>query len=256
MTQELEFAVGLARQAGEIMRKNFSLGMKKEWKADDTPVTATDNEINTLVMRAIQEKYPTHSFVGEEGSRIIESEYTWVCDPVDGTVPFSQGWPTFAFSLALVKNGESVLGVIYDAMGDRLVTAEKGKGAYMNGAKVSVSQNADFDKKTLVDVSGTKDKLMSLREKLLLKGSRVPVLYSSVYAGMLVALGEFATTIHEHDKPWDAAAVKVIVEEAGGKVTDLAGNDQRYDGITNGFIASNGKIHEKLVELIRPMLSS
>ena len=253
MDEELQFAIGLARKAGEIMRENFSLGMKKEWKADDTPVTATDHEINSLVMNAAQERYPTHSFVGEEGSRLIESEYTWVCDPVDGTMPFSHGWPTFVFSLALTKDGESVLGVVYDPISNRLLQAEKGKGAFLNGQKISVSKDANFSKKSFVEAAGDY-RFPSIREKLAAEGCYVPVLYSCVYAGMLVATGEFLANVYEYDKPWDGAAVKIIVEEAGGKVTDLNGEEQRYDGKINGFIASNGAIHQKLVDLIQPLL--
>src|SRR3989338_9591130 len=124
MDESLDFAAGLAREAGEIMRQNFALGMKKEWKEDDSPITVTDIRINSLVLEAIQKKYPAHSFVGEEGSRIIESEYVWVCGPVDGTVPFSHGYPIFMFSLALVKNGMPIAGVLYDPILKRMFYAE------------------------------------------------------------------------------------------------------------------------------------
>jgi fructose-1,6-bisphosphatase/inositol monophosphatase family enzyme len=253
MNEKLEFAVGLAREAGEIMKENFSLGMKKEWKEDDSPITVTDIAINTLVLKAIQEKYPMHSFVGEEGSKVIDSEYTWVCDPVDGTVPFSHGFPTFVFSLALTRNGESILGVIYDPMMDRLLHAEKGNGAFLNGKRITVSDNTQFNKRMFIEAGGY-SVLPTLQNVLADEGCRILSFYSCVYAGMLVASGELAGGIYKGDKSWDAAAVKIIVEEAGGKVTDLKGEEQRYDGEINGFIASNGLIHTKLVDLIRPLL--
>lgn len=253
MSEELDFAIGLAREAGEIMRQNFTLGMKKEWKSDDTPITVTDLQINALVMNAVQKKYPTHSFIGEEGSNVIESEYTWVCDPVDGTVPFSHGYPTFAFSLALTKNGESILGAIYDPIMDRLLHAEKGTGAFLNEKKISVSKDTDFGKKSFVEGTGG-DSFPAIRGALEAKGCYVPLIYSCVYASMLVATGEFLAAYYNFDKPWDGAAVKIIVEEAGGKVTDLKGKEQRYDRVINGFIASNGVIHQKLVALIGPLL--
>ena len=253
MNDDLKFATGLARQAGKIMRQNFSLGMKKEWKEDSTPITVTDTEINALVLNAIQKKYPMHSFVGEEGSRLIESEYTWVCDPVDGTMPFSHGWPTFVFSLALTKNGESMLGVIYDPMMDRLLHAEKGKGAFLNGKKISVAKDPSLSRTSFISISSD-IRLSSLRETLRAEGCHVPTLYSCVYTSMLVATGEFLAEIYAYNKPWDAASVKIIVEEAGGKVTDLKGEEQRYDKEINGFIASNGLVHQKLVDLIWPLL--
>lgn len=253
MQSELEFAEHLAREAGKIMRENFSassVGMKREWKDDNTPLTITDTAINKLVLDAIQEKYPTHSFVGEEGSNIKESEYTWVCDPVDGTIPFSHGFPTFAFSLALTKNGESIVGVMYDPIMDRLISAEKGKGAHLNGKRVSVSAEKTITKQSFVELN-TDDRMTSLRAYLHEKKCYVPCLYTCVYSAMLVATGEFVAAIYPYNKPWDAAAVKVVIEEAGGKVTDLEGNDQRYDGEVKGFVASNGLVHDELIQGLR-----
>lgn len=253
MSKELEFAIDLAKQAGEIMRQNFSIGMKKDWKADNTPLTITDTTINALVLGAVKNEYPLHSFLGEEGSRIIESEYTWVCDPVDGTMPFSHGYPTFVFSLALTKNGESVLGVIYDPVCDRLLYAERGQGAFLNGEKISVSKDSEITTKSFISVNGD-SQLMSLRNQLVVSGCRVPNLYSCVYAGMLVAMGEFLAEVFVYKNPWDAASVKIIVEEAGGRVTSLLGDEQRYDQPINGFVASNGLIHQKLVDMIKSLL--
>ncbi len=249
MQNELEFAKDLAKKAGAIMRENFStasVGMKREWKDDNTPLTVTDTAINQLVIEAVSAAYPTHSVIGEEASNLKDSEYAWVCDPVDGTIPFSHGFPTFAFSLALTKNGESILGVIYDPIMDRLLWAEKGKGAYMNGTKISVSSERALSEKSFVELN-TDKRMDSLHAYLRQKGCYAPCLYTCVYSAMLVATGEFAAAIYPYDKPWDAAAVKVVIEEAGGKVTDLEGNDQRYDGKVKGFVASNGHVHDELI---------
>ena len=111
MTYE-EFAKQLAQKAGEIMKNNFSHGMKKELKRDKSPVTTTDIAINKLVISEVKKYFPDHDVKGEEESSFENnSEYVWVCDPVDGTYPFSHGLPVFTFSLALVKNGKPVLGV-------------------------------------------------------------------------------------------------------------------------------------------------
>ncbi len=136
----LEFATDLARQAGAIIKQNFQLGMKKEWKADGTPLTATDTEINQFVLDAVAREFPDHAVLAEEGSRPIpEAEFTWVCDPIDGTIPFSHGVPTSVFSLALVQSGRPVLGAIIDPFADRLVVAEQGRGVTLNGAAIHVS---------------------------------------------------------------------------------------------------------------------
>jgi fructose-1,6-bisphosphatase/inositol monophosphatase family enzyme len=154
LTEAAEFATGLAREAGAIMKQNFALGMAKEWKEDNSPLTITDQTINTLVLSKLRAEYPEHSIVSEEGSELTDFEYTWVCDPVDGTMPFSHGYPTFCFSLALTHNGESILGVVYDPMCDRMFTAVQGKGAYMNGTKISVSPEEALSKKSILGFDG------------------------------------------------------------------------------------------------------
>lgn len=245
-------ATNIALQAGEIMRANFSIGMKRMWKKDFSPVTETDIAINRLVIETIQSEFPGHGIVGEEQSFEGKGEYVWVCDPVDGTIPFSHGYPTCAFSLALTKNGVPFLGIIYDAMMRRLIIAEKGKGAYLNDQKIHVSHAKKIANTSLIDLSGG-NSLQNLREKLLQeKHCYVMTLYSTVYGGLLVASGEILAEIYGYSYPWDGAAIKVVIEEAGGKVTDLAGNEQRYDRVPiNGFIASNGLVHQELIDVIR-----
>lgn len=247
---ELEFATGLAREAGVLMKQNFHLGMKREWKEDSTPLTVTDTAINKLVLDAIEQNYPTHSFVGEEGSNIKESEYTWVCDPIDGTIPFSHGFPTFAFALALTHNGAPILGVIYDPIMDRLLTAEKGKGAFLNGEKTLVSSEKELGSHSFIEIN-SHPRNTKLREMLVEKNVYMPTLYSCVYGGLMVAVGEFAGAVYPFDKPWDAAAVKIVVEEAGGRVTSLSGEEQRYDRQVNGFVASNGHVHDALLKALQ-----
>ena len=249
----LNFAVALAREAGAIMKENFALGMQKEWKENDTPLTATDKRVNALVIERIQEQYPGHSIVAEEGSAITDNEYVWVCDPVDGTTPFSHGYPIFVGSLALTKNGGSILGVVYDPILDRLFTAEKGNGAYLNGKRFSASSAREFSRTSLISVDG-EARFPSLRQKIRDTGASALNMFSCVYTSMLVASGEFVATIFGNDTPWDAAAVKIIVEEAGGRVTNLRGEEQAYHVPTNGFIASNGPLHQEIVELVRSSL--
>lgn len=248
------FAVALAKEAGEMMRADFSLGMSKEWKEDNTPVTKTDLDINALALKRIKEAYPSHSVIAEEGSDFRESdELVWVCDPVDGTIPFSHGVPTTVFSLALVYQGKSILGVVYDPFSDRLFAAEKGKGASLNGKKISVSRHDTFEN-AIIGINWSHRSpvdLLALFGALKQKKSRGINVGSIIYMGALVAAGEFAAIIYPNKKVHDSASLKILVEEAGGRVTDLWGIDQRYDRPTNGIVASNGVMHEKILALIR-----
>ena len=248
------FCENLARQAGALMKANFALGMKKEWKGDASPVTTTDLTINQMVIDAVRENFPGHSVLAEEGSMMIEgSEYTWVCDPVDGTRPFSHGVPVFVFALALTHHGQVECGIIYDPMMDRLWWAQKGKGAFLNEYKISVSSARAFEK--TVVVLDMPDKLPyyfpTLRYALRLKKAGSLTLGSVLYSGALVACGEFAAVMFTGTSAHDAAALKIIIEEAGGKMTDIFGHDQQYDQPTQGFLASNGYLHEEFLALVK-----
>lgn len=261
MDQQLQFALNFARDAGKIIRDNFQLGMDKTWKEDDTPVTVTDETINRNLIEAVKEKFSTYAVLGEEESYTLDNpEMTWVCDPVDGTWPFSSGIPLTTFSLGLVDpEGNSVLGVIYDPFTDRLLHAAKGQGAYMGEQKLSVSTK-DTLNQALLDLDVWPDRIQlanrSLREDLLDLGARPLSLCAVIYAAYLVALGEVDGVVFNVEKPEDIAAAKVIIEEAGGKVTDLDGNEQSYLKATNGAVLSNGLIHGKLIEIINKVQSS
>lgn len=238
------FAIGIARQAGKIIRQNFTGGMKKEWKPDFTPVTKTDIAVNRLVIKAVRKNFPSHDVMGEEESfRNNGGEYLWVCDPVDGTVPFSHGIPTCVFSLALVKDGQPVLGVIYDPFRDRMYYAEKGSGAFLNGRRIKVNK-LNLER----GVMGWSNIGMSEVKKQF-PNMAVICLWCICYEGMLVASGELQATFYNHINAHDIAALKVIVEEAGGKVTDRNGNKQRYDGKINGALISNGIAHKQLLQM-------
>lgn len=122
----LDFAINLAKQAGPIIKNNFVLGMKKEIKQDKTPLTVTDLAINDLVNKAVAKMFPDHGLISEEGGFYSGQDYTWVCDPVDGTIPFSHGVPICMFMLGLMYKGQSILGVVYDPFMDKMYYAEKG----------------------------------------------------------------------------------------------------------------------------------
>lgn len=250
---EKTIAVGLAKEAGAIMRTNFIHGMKKEWKADGTPLTATDTAVNALVVEKISAAFPNHGILTEESAEVNpNAEYAWVCDPVDGTIPFSHGVPTAVFSLALVRDGKPILGVIYDPFMDRLFTAEEGKGAELNGKPIRVSESASFKHEVFSAViwPGVVEVLIPLVQTVVRQGAIQLSCGSNVYAGALVATGELCASVFPGTFPWDVAAVKILVEEAGGRVTDIHGNDQRYDRAINGAIISNGKVHDQLLSLM------
>jgi len=255
--QHRTFCEGLARQAGIIMKKHFHHSLEKEWKADATPVTIADKEINRLVITAIHEAYPGHDIIGEEESSINhQSEYVWVCDPVDGTIPYSHGIATAVFMLALVHNGNPIAGVVYDPFMDRMYYAEQDQGCFLNGERVQVNDEADF-KQTVVGLeswSNAPFDMDALRGLFAKEGTKVLKICCIGYASMLIASGQITATLFAGTTVHDGAALKIIIEEAGGKVTDLFGNEQRWDRPIKGFIASNGQLHAKVVELVSSII--
>jgi len=253
-----EFAINLAKQAGGIMRANFMLGMDRELKGDGSPVTKTDLAINSLVVEEVKKYFPGHAVLGEEQShKVMNAEYCWVCDPVDGTIPFSHGMPTCAFSLALTQNGNPILGVAYDPFMDRMVVAEKGKGTFLNGKKIQVSKTGGFNGAYISHCIWSKMKypMEGLIDDMVFNGQAQSFAVGSiVYNAILLAAGEIDGITFGHTTAHDVAAIKIIVEEAGGKVTDLWGNEQRYDTDIKGAIISNGLIHEAMLNLAKKHL--
>lgn len=258
--KELEIAKKLAKDAGEIMLKYFNTAAANPvQKSDRTLVTRADTEINAYVIEVLAKNTPTYSVWGEEQSSIFAgSEYTWVCDPVDGTMPFSKALPISTFSLALVDSaGQSVVGVAYDPFQNRLFEAVKGKGALLNGNKISVSSKSELDRAFIDDeLWVNQEEQVSFddpRDVLGKAGATVTSMCSAVMTGGLVAMGYYDAMIFGQGKPEDIAALAVIVTEAGGKVTDLFGNEQRYDTNIKGAIVSNGLLHDELCEITKNM---
>lgn len=252
---ELEFAKNLALEAGNIIVKWLYGGTTREWKSNITPVTEADFEINALVINRVQESFPGDCVRGEESSAETDSTRVWVCDPIDGTIPFTFGVAASTFTLALVVDGSPKMAVIYEPYTKRLFWATIDGSAYLNGEPIHVSNQTSS--KSLVNFDGFPfpgsfiDRDASIMNDARAVGILPINLWSTVLAGALVAAGQFSGAICTSQHPHDSASLKLIVECAGGKVTDVYGNDQRYDQEVKGVIASNGVIHDELIALIK-----
>ena len=257
MEKYLEFAKNLSNEAREIALRYFCFDVENTWKENNSPLVKADTEINDLVIKRINETYPEHSIYGEEKSDIKEnSKYIWVCDPIDGTIAFSCGLPIFIFSIALVDqlNGQPILGLINDPVMKNMYWAYQGGGAYRNGKQIFVSKNDTFlNTYSLTGASGVDVGFSNLPVHKILgeKKSRVMKFPSFVYGGIQVANGKFVGGVFYGKHGHDVAALKIITEEAGGKVTDLNGNERRYDEDGIGCIVSNGILHKDLLEIVQ-----
>lgn len=257
MEKYLEFTKKLSKEAEEIALKYFSFETENTWKGDNTPLTVADTEINDLVIKRINESFPDHSIYGEEKSDIKQnSKYIWVCDPIDGTMAFSVGLPIFVFSIALVdqSNGQPVLGLINDPVMKTMYWAYKGSGAYRNGKKISVLKNNTFEN-TYFNIAAS-GKAMGFSSLPLIKELSEKKCYvmkypSFIYGGIQVANGKYIGAVFYHKYGHDAAALKIITEEAGGKVTDFNGKERRWDQDGLGCVVSNGVLHDDILEIVQ-----
>lgn len=254
MSHELEVAIKAARLAGETLEYYFETLIEKEEKEDKSIVTKADLEADKIILKEIKENFPDHNILSEETGLVDNgSDYVWVIDPLDGTTNFSRGLPVFATSLALFKSEEPVLSVVYNPITNSFYQAEVGKGAFLNGEKIQVSDVETLPKSivTLGRARGDADKetTLDIFNKLYLKLSSQRILGSSALELSWVASGRLEGFISIGLKKWDVAGGLLLVSEAGGKITNFAG-DSITDTDTN-FVASNGKIHEELLEALK-----
>ncbi len=253
----LAFAKEIAMKAGEIMLKYFHEDNGSSYKGDRTIVTLADKEINSYLIQKVKENYPSHSVDGEEQSSGL-SDHVWVCDPVDGTAMYARHVPTAVFSLALVIDGVSVVGVVYDPFTDNLYSAAKGHGCYQNGKRITVNDYEITDMRSVINYDMWRNPPYDIYGVIeeLTKSCYVVSIGSVIRGCMCVASGDFTAAIFpgtEH-KNCDIAASKIIVEEAGGIVTDLFGDEQRYDVSINGALVANPKAYPVILKELQKQL--
>lgn len=244
------FAVGLAKQAGELARKHYSPDIVFDPKGDNSPVTKADIEINRLVIEQCDARYPDFGVMGEEESSAQSSDWLWVCDPIDGTIPFMLGAQASTFCLALVHNGEPLIGVVNDFMNSRLYSAVKGEGAQLNGKPIGLSDARPL-KLVELEVWPNSLEVGDMRKRLFDKGWHATNFASFSFMAMAVATGRIAGAVYAGKSSWDVAAAKVIAEECGCAVTGLDGNEQRYDGAINGAIVTHPAYGDEIREVAR-----
>lgn len=254
----LEFAKEIALYAGKTMLDSYNSSIDLNYKEDKTVVTFVDKKINSYLIEKVKEKYSSFSVIGEEESYNNNSEYIWVCDPLDGTGMYVNRIPVFVFSLALVYKGEPIVGVIYNANEDKMYTAIKGEGAYCNGIRIHVNDKhlSDLGYRTNVEIfkNDIIDEVLLIKE--LKDYSKISSIGSVARSSMAIATGNFSCDIFPGTAHGncDIAASYLIVTEAGGKVTNLYGEDQKYDTGIKGAIITNGVSHNEVLEIVKKYL--
>ena len=248
---DLRLALELAEAADEITMKHFRLAsLEVRTKADKTPVSEADEAVERMIRERLAKERPDDGIVGEEYGASGSSSRRWIIDPIDATKNYVRGIPVFATLIGLEDNGQIVAGVVSAPALGRRWSASKGSGAFCNGLAIRASDvktlndaSIGYDSVTDFDRTGNADKFLGLvRQCGRARG------FGDFWIHMLVAEGAVDIAVEPTVAPWDMAAVQVIVEEAGGRFSDLRGN-ARYDG--GSALSTNGALHETVLEQLR-----
>jgi len=255
----IDKVIQISKEAGEIIREGFGKNFLIEYKTNlSNLVTEIDKKSETAIINFIRKEFPNHAVLAEEsGEHKTSSEYLWVIDPLDGTSNFAHGLPIFAVSIGVQKNGETICGVVYDVMRDEIYSSEKGSGSFRNGQRLQVSTNDDLRKSMLVtgfpyDITENPDYAIERFIAFLKSARAVRRLGSAAIDMCYVAAGVFDGFWEVYLHPWDVCAGKLLVEEAGGMVTDFDGTPMNI--FNEQILASNGKVHPEMLRVLNSVL--
>jgi histidinol phosphatase-like enzyme (inositol monophosphatase family) len=255
MSPELEAAIAAAQAAGRLQSERFGHRNQVELKADDTPVTAVDRDSEALIRQALAQALPQAGFLGEESASGMDAAapsagVRWIVDPLDGTKKFVRGLPFFGPCIALERDGDLVLGVMHLPLMAETIWAERGSGAYLNGEQVHVSVEARLDRAYVAYSSEAEFLRRGWSRALvaMMSGSYHQPGFLDLYSYVSLASGRVDAVVNIGEAPWDIAAARIILEEAGGRLTDFTGVPTVYGGTT---LATNGHLHGALFEILR-----
>ncbi|MBS1826388.1 MAG: inositol monophosphatase [Acidobacteria bacterium] len=255
----LDSAVEIARESGALLSHFLERRIGFELKGDFDLVTEADRASERLIVERLRSWFPSHGIVAEEGGgHDGTSEYRWYVDPLDGTTNFAHSYPVFNVTLALEHAGQMLCGVIFDPVRQEMFTAERGAGAYLNNRRISVSKTSTLAD-TLVSTGFPSRKRhlnynvhfyhqLAMGTHGVRRGGAAAIDLAYVACGRLDAFWEFTLN------PWDMAAGMLMVEEAGGRTSDMHGGPMHLR--SPHVVADNGHVHDELIELFREIFSN
>ena len=252
----LDFAVELARAAGDVLKHYMGLEKQVELKGRANLVTVADKEAEALIIDLIRRRYPHHAILAEESGASGPSETgegKWIIDPLDGTTNFAHQYPFFCVSIGFERDGQVLCGAVFDPSREELFSGARGMGSFMNGRRLRVS-DVETLRGGLIMTGfpyGFREKIrlaMEQFEAFLIESQAVRRGGSAALDMCYTALGRVDGFWEMDLLPWDTAAGLVIVEEAGGRVTDFSG--QPFSIYGKQLLVSNGRIHQEMVEVL------
>ncbi|MCD6320086.1 MAG: inositol monophosphatase [Candidatus Desulfofervidaceae bacterium] len=251
-----QFALEVAHKAGEEVMRFFFKPHQISYKGEINLVTEADLASERLIKKSICAKYPQHAILAEESGLKggEEIDIRWIIDPLDGTTNFAHGLPWFCVSIALEIKKEIVLGAIYSPVLKEMFSALKGHGAFLNGKPIKVSQTQKLIKALLAtgfpyDVQQHPEPVMTRFHRMIMHARGIRRAGSAALDLCYVACGRFDGFWEERLHPWDTAAGVLIVQEAGGKVSDFTGRP--YSIYEKEILATNGFLHENMLRVLQ-----
>ena len=256
MNDRLEVAIATAREVGALQRARFDEPRVIETKSTAIDlVTDVDRASDELVVKLIARRFPQDGIVTEETGRARDgsSGVQWIIDPLDGTTNYAHGFPHFAVSIGVERAGEREVGVIYDPVRDELFSAQRGAGALRNGKPMRVSQTAELERALLgtgfaYDVHSAEIRNLVYFERFLRRARAIRRAGSAALDLAYVACGRFDGFWEMHLHHWDVSAGLLLIEEAGGRVSDFDGSPAPATG--ERMVASNGVLHPALLDVL------
>lgn len=254
--ETLEKVISVVRSAGAILAHEFRHINTFDAKGDHDIVTHADYQSEALIMKELQAVYPEYSIITEESPNIEgKAEYCWYIDPLDGTNNFITGSPYFVVSIGLAFQDQIILGVVYNPISDELFYAEKGKGAFLNGESITVSNRRELSEFLLaMAYAAEEDKIrqgISVLETFVLQCRRVVINFAPALDLCNIARGRIDGLMDNGSTPEDHAAASLILTEAGGRLSDF--DQPAWDLNRTGIVASNGWLHDQLLAQMKKL---
>jgi myo-inositol-1(or 4)-monophosphatase len=258
MENYLNTAIDIAREAGALLLDLFQQPHEITYKRRSDLVTEADRRSEAMIVDRLRALYPSHAIVAEEGGgHQANSDFCWYVDPLDGTTNFAHNFPVFCVTLGLAYKGEVVAGVVYDPTRQELFTTEKGSGAYLNQKRLSVSKAGKLSEALLATgfppFASNHDLNIEFYFRFTQISHGIRRAGSAALDLCSVAAGRFEGFWELKLNPWDKAAGLLLVEEAGGRVTDVQGRPVNLLG--DDIFASNGRIHDEMLEVFSEILA-
>ena len=247
MPDLLTTALDAAKLGSEKALSYFDKDIDVEYKSDNTPVTIADKEAEKTIRKRIMESFPNAKFVGEEGGGDLKQDEFWIIDPIDGTRHFSRGIPSWRILIGYVKVGSFELGVSYSPFETGTVWAQKGKGTFTDGKRTNVSGISRLSEALMCNGN---PKYFTNKQSLLklIEASGSVRSFDTGYSQALVAMGKVDVSVDSYGAAWDVAPYIPIIQEAGGKITNLQGGTWSFEDV--GCIATNGLLHDEVVQIL------